>query len=90
MFDRIDRLVIAVHDLPVHLPAYEQQQQTASERKTDNLQHLLGNAGEQDTEHDGARDSPENHLVAHVLAHLGSGHADDDGVVAGKRQVGAA
>ena len=83
----LDRVSVAVDDLTVHLPAHEQQQKAARQRQADDLQHLLCDGREQDAQNDRARDAPENHLGAHIVGNARCGHADDDRVVAGKRQV---
>ena len=73
--------------LAVHLPAHPQQQDAAGERQADDRKHLHRDGGEDDAQHDGAGDAPEDDLGAHLRLDPRGRHADHDGVVAGEHQV---
>ena len=77
----------ALGKLAVHLPAHPEEQDAAGEHQADDRQQLHRRGGENDAERDGAGDTPEDHLGAHLRRDPRRRHADDDGVVAGEHQV---
>ena len=87
LLDILDRMPFVRGDLPVHFPADPQEQQASGEREADDLEKLRRDRREQNAQHHGRGDAPEDHPVADLGRNARSGESDDDRVVAGEHDV---
>ena len=81
--------LMAGAQLAPHLPAHPQQQDAAGQEQAHDLEKLGRDQRENDTQDGGGENAEQDGLVALLLRETGGGQADDDGVVAGERQVDA-
>jgi hypothetical protein len=81
--------LVARAQLAPHLPAHPEKEDAACKQESYDLEELGCQKSEDDAQDRGGQNAEQDRLVALLLRETGSGKADDDGIVAGERQIDA-